>query len=448
MKVGLDFAGSLRSKRDRYFPLQNALLELIDNSVDEGATTINVIETEGDLIIEDNGQGFKDIGAALVIGRSAKDKKIGRFGVGLKDACIRYSNTTIIESNGLRVTVPWKEMIDETHDENIEDPQSIEVESMTRIILQDFRTRYSKAIEVKEIRRTYQPLIEGEKLEISITGKTLEPLPLPIFTEALHREVIFDGKKLVITGGIYASNDPARSDWKGYNPYYNGRLIGSGKITSSGTGDEGCTNFVFMVHLLDDLAPWGLATNKDEVSDLDALLDHLYHGYTREILERGAAQAMDIELKGIEDKVNAVLNTNGNITRAARRPQGSSRKTEAKEGSPKRNTKTATTSGVYMNGTGGKRGRVRFVFSHLGGESMGEIQDNGKAGLVITANLDNPFIAANKNNDSVILFFAKLAHAMHRQLCGNDLLPGDLTTSILEQAGEELAFSEKLVQSA
>ena len=441
MKVELDFAGSLRSKRERNFPLQNALLELIDNSVDEGATTINVIESEGDLIIEDNGRGFKDIGAALVIGKSTKDKKIGRFGVGLKDACIKYSNTTIIESNGVRVTVPWKEMIDETHGDDIEDPEKIEMESLTRIILQEFRPKYNRSIEAKDIRRTYQPIIERGDLEISITGKKLEPLPLPAFTERMSESLVFDGKMVMIEGGIYASNDPARADWKGYNPYYNGRLIGNGKITSSGTGDDGCTNFVFMVHLLDDMEPWSLATNKDEVSDLDELLDHIYHGYTRDILERGAAQSMDVELKDIEDKVNAVLNTGGNITRSPRVAQEKDSNTEPKAGSPKKNTKTANADGAYSNGTGGKRGKVRFLFSHLGGESMGEIQDNGKAGLIITANLDNPFISENKNNDSVILFFAKLAHAMHRQLAGSDLASDNLITSIMDQAGQELAWT-------
>jgi len=315
------------------------------------------------------------------------------------------------------------------------------VESMTRIILQDFRTRYTKAIEAKDIRRTYQPLIERGKLEITVTGKKLEPLPLPVFTETISQEIIFDGKKLLIEGGIYTSNDPARLDWKGYNPYYNGRLIGSGKITSSGTGDEGCTNFVFMVHLLDDLEPWSLATNKDEVADLEELLDHLYHGYTRQILERGAAQAMDIELKDIEDKVNAVLNTSGNITRSPKMPQENVCKAEPKPGSPKRNTQTANTAGIYSNGTGGKRGKLRFLFSRLGGDSMGEIQDNGKAGLIITANLDNPFIAENKNNNSVVLFFAKLAHAMHRQLAGSDLATDNLVSCIMDQAGQELAWT-------
>jgi len=73
---------------------------------------------------------------------------------------------------------------------------------------------------------------------------------------------------------------------------------------------------------------------------------------------------------------------------------------------------------------------------------MGEIQDNGKSGIIITANLDNPFIDANKNNESVIFFFAKLSHAMHRQIRSHDTCPDELTTSILDQAGAELAFSQ------
>jgi hypothetical protein len=447
MKVTQDFAGGIRDMRNRRFPLQGALLELIDNSVDEGASHIDIRLDGADLIVEDDGGGFQDIEAALRIGESFKSGKIGRYGVGLKHTCARYSNTTVIESRGIQVSVPWAEMACGRHDGDLGEPKQVTDDGKTRIILCDFRACYGNAIETADIRRTYQPLISDSSLSISVTGTKQGPLPLPDFTEYINEEITFDGRALRISGGIFRPNDPARKDWKGYQPYYNGRLIGNGKITNFGN-DCGCANFSFMLHLLDTGEPWSLATNKDDVANLEELLEYLFHVHTREILERGTQIAQDIELKHIEDRVNAALNTGGNITRSARTPSDDPPRRDTAPGQPKRNTKTATTSGVYMNGTGGKRGRVRFVFSHLGGESMGEIQDNGKAGLVITANLDNPFIAANKNNDSVILFFAKLAHAMHRQLCGNDLLPGDLTTSILEQAGEELAFSEKLAQSA
>ena len=439
MKLQIDLAGSLRSKRNRNFPLQNALLELIDNSVDEGASTINIIENQGDLIIEDNGQGFKDIEAALVIGKSNKENKIGRFGVGLKDSCLRYSDATVIESNGNRVEVPWAQIIDGSHDGDIETVE-IEVRSMTRIILQNFRERYKSSIETREICRTYQPMLIDGTLNINVLGKKLEPLPVPEFTEQFWETLVFDGKKFIIQGGIYKTNDPARIDWKGYNPYYNGRLIGNGKITNRGTGQEYCNNFVFNLLLLDDLEPWGLATNKDEVTGLDELLDWIYHEHTRPILERGADQASDIELKGIENQINMMLGNQGNITRGPKvnKPE---QKKDHKKGSPKKNTNTATQAGSYNNGKSGKRGSVKFLFKSLGGDSLGEYEYRDKSGLFVTANSDNSFIAQNRTNLPAIQTFVMMSYAMYRQSQSDSFLPDNFTTNILNIAGSELAWT-------
>jgi hypothetical protein len=439
MKLQIDLAGSLRSKRNRSFPLQNALLELIDNSVDEGATTINIIENEGDLIIEDNGLGFKDIESALVIGKSSKNNKIGRFGVGLKDSCLRYSDATVIESNGSRVEVPWAQIIDGSHDGDIETFE-IEVRSITRIILQNFRDRYKSSIETREICRTYHPMLENEQISITITGQKLQPLQTPELTEYIKEEIIFDGKKCIIYGGIYKTNDPARIDWKGYNPYYNGRLIGNGKITNRGTGQEYCNNFFFQLFLLDDLEPWGLATNKDEVTGLDELLDYIYHAHTRPILERGAEQASDIELKGIENQINMMLGNQGNITRGPKvnKPE---QKKDHKKGSPKKNTNTATQVGSYNNGASGKRGSVKFLFKSLGGDSLGEYEYRDKSGLFVTANSDNSFIAQNRTNLPAIQIFVMMSYAMHRKSQSSfEMFPDNFTTSILEIAGSELAW--------
>lgn len=439
--VEVDVIGELLSKRERNFRLQDALLELIDNSIDEGATKITIREEECNLIIEDNGSGFDDIKSALIVAKSNKQGKIGRYGVGMKDACLKYSNTTIIQSKGKQVVVPWLKMIQSQNPTLVEETD-IDYCNTTQITLCKFRPRYRNAIETKEIRRTYQKLIEKGLVDVEIVGTKLTALPLPRFTEQINQEIIYDGRKLILTGGIYASNDPARPDWKGYNPYYNGRLIGNGRITSYGTGDEGCTTFCFMLELLDELIPWGLATNKDEVEGINELLDYIYHSYTRPILERGASQAVDIELKTIEDKINQSLNgiKGGNITRGPRTFRDEPNK-ESQQGSPKVNTFTATNDGGYITGKGrtGGRGKIKFRFTDLGGDSIGNIQDDGRSGVTIEANLNNPFIADNKNNEALVMFFAKVAYSMNSAFKGHDTTPDHFATTILTNAGKELA---------
>jgi len=108
-------------------------------------------------------------------------------------------------------------------------------------------------------------------------------------------------------------------------------------------------------------------------------------------------------------------------------------------------------AGEYVNsGAAGKksaRGKIKFSFAQLGGESIGEIVDTGRAGLSITANLNNPFIEANKSNDALILFFAKMSYSMYRKAASHDTMPDEFAQSIMESAGEEIAFSHSFMQS-
>jgi len=442
MIVKQDFKGTIRSMREKAFPLWHALLELIDNSVDAGASKVIIRMDGADLIIEDNGSGIEDFEAAICIGKSPKEDggKIGRYGVGMKDATAKYSNITIIESRGNSISIPWSAMATGRHGEDVGSPKRIKDDGLTRILLEGFRNIYSRPIDSSEIRRTYQPLIASGSLDIEITGTRLCPLPLPAFTECLTATIEYEGKTIEISGGIYASNDKAKSDWAGYNAYYNGRLIGKGRVRDAGNS-VGCTNFAFLIHLIDGDQSWSLATNKDELPDLPDLLDFIYEHHTREMLTRGVEQAHDIALKEIEDRVNALLNGSGNITRAPKVPREPKERQEPAPGSPKRNTFTATKAGSYSHAGNCKRNKVRFSFAHIGGETMGEVVDTGKAGLSITANLDNPFIEANKSNDSFVLFFAKIGHAIQRQLGRHDFYTDSLVEGILNQAGSELAFS-------
>jgi hypothetical protein len=438
--LGVDLVGVLRKAKRASFSLQNALLELIDNSVDEGATIIQIREDSGDLIISDNGRGFSDIGSALIVGKSSKTDSIGRYGVGLKDACIRYSNTTVIESNGYKVSVPWNEIISDALSGQLI-LQEIPKVPITHIILRRFRANYSKEIQDQEIRRVYHPLISGDGLIIQINGASLGPLKMPVITEAVNADFKFNGKLVSMTGGTYATNDPMKKVWKGYNPYYKGRLIGPGNITNRGTGDEGCTSFFFMVNLLDGEESWSLATNKDAVDELDELLDYIYQQYTREALIRGAEASRDIALRDIEENINKALSGgSGNITRprSGEKP-GAVKPTQT--GAPKRRTNSASSSGAYSADIKSKKGKLKFRFEHQGGDALGEINEMGKS-IIISANLDNPFIREHKDNESMILMMAKLCFCMFRQVRRDDMLSDNYISSIMMEAGQELSVNE------
>lgn len=441
--VQINVIGELQSKRARNFSLQSALLELIDNSVDESANEITIREHEGDLFIEDNGNGFTSIPRALIIAESTKQGKIGRYGVGMKDACLKYSNCTIIESNGKRVVAPWLKMIEDGKTDLVEE-NDIEHTPITRIKLCQFRKRYAKQIETKDIIRTYQKLIEAGKVVISVVGTKLQKLELPKFTDIVEQEFTYDGRNVALSGGIYACDDPARHDWKGYNAYYNGRLIGNGKIMNRGVGDEGCINFCFTLELSDAGESWALSTNKDEVEDIEGLLDYIYHNYTRDILKKGAEQTIDVELKNTEDRINTKLNgdnPSGNITRSPR-TERNERKKESGKGSPKMRTYTANRDGDYNNGNGSdKRHSLKFRFAKLEDSRLGEVNESGKRTLVVTANLNNQHVARNKTNEDFGVMFAKFCYAIHKSAVNElngEMFADGMMKAIMELAGSEL----------
>lgn len=444
-KIIADVVGVLRDKRNRHFPLQHAILELLDNSVDAGATEIAIRESDGDLTIVDNGSGFEKLPEAVDIGESNKRESIGRYGVGLKDAALRFSDETIIESRGQRIAINWKAIVDGDVPAEVDDPEPSDIDSGARIEFIGFRNRYKGGqIQTVELRRAYWPLVLEGKLRIEINGNILPPLELPTYTEKLEAMIDFDGKRARLTGGLFAPNDPRRKEWCGYHPFYRGRLMGDGRITQRGVGDEACSNFCFLVMLEDAEEQWKLSTNKDYVEDLDELLDYIYHAHTAPLLKKGAQQSEQIELKEIEDAVNASQNgEGGNITRKPKTNQGEGgdKGKSHKPGPRKQRTNTADEPGAYQRDTKGRflgNGNAHFLFkfAKLDGIDLGEIQEQKK--LLITANLSNSFIADNSRNEEAMTAIAKLVWATFKHLRKTDTCVENLINGILETAGYEI----------
>lgn len=438
MRIRANIAGVLRRSRYQSFPLTKAILELLDNSVDAGATRIDIKEVNGDLIIEDNGRGFDDIFAGLIIGESNKEDSIGRYGVGLKDATIKFSDTTTIESRGKRVSAPWTEIITGDHNGDIDD-ESIADDGLTRVILEGYQClRSTQAIKNDEIKRTYLPLLEDSQLIISICGEVLRPIGLPQFTELLEEEFEYRGKQVRLTGGAFKSDDPMRQVWAGYNPYYKGRLLGPGRITSHGVGESGCTTFCFMLHLSDREESWELATNKDSVSDLEALLEHCYDTYTADLLKRSVEAGREIELKEIEQSITDKLNGKGNQRR--KRERGKPPVKPTGTGSPHQTTHTADADGDYDDPDGeNRRKKFHFKLQPLSGSTLGAVQPSGRL-IVITGNLNNAFVKEHQSNEPALLCFAHMAYSMHSTFAKVDTVPDELLSDVLSSVGVELQW--------
>jgi len=431
-ELKINVASTLVRLRNQSFTLQSALLELIDNSIDAGAKNVRIRESENDLFIEDDGNGFEDIFRAFDIGESRKVGQIGRYGVGLKDASVKYSRKTTIMSRGNAASCDWDEAMETGTAEIV--PEKCSIDS-TVIAWWGFGDLYGRQIQTQEIRRCYA-LALARNLNIEVNGVKLLPTEQPIFIESINETFEYEDKRVRLTGGIFNPNDENRKSWAGYNLYYQGRLIGPGRIMDSGMGDTACSNFSFVVELEDADARWVLATNKDSVDGSEALLDYIFTTYTRPLLKKAEVQTIDVALREVIEAVESTCSVRGNITRGPR-VNTNTRGEVQKQGRPKQNTFSADREGHYAGGHFGKMndGGLRLHFVDLDSPTLGEVETQSK--LLVSLNKLNPFIAENLSNIAVMKAVAVIIYSMHR-CAPNDLYTKHVIDDALQIAGQNL----------
>lgn len=432
-ELKINVASTLVRLRNQSFTLQSALLELIDNSIDAGAKNVSIQESENALFIKDDGNGFDDIFRAFDIGESRKVGQIGRYGVGLKDASVKYSRKTTIMSRGNAASCDWDEAMETGTAEIV--PEKCSIDS-TVIAWWDFRTIYKNPIQTQEIRRCYA-LALARNLNIEVNGMRLLPLDPPVFIESIDETFEYEDKRVRLTGGIFNPNDENRKSWAGYNLYYQGRLIGPGKIMDCGMGDTSCSNFSFIVELEDADGRWVLATNKDSVDGSELLLDYIFHTYTRPLLKKAEAQTIDVALREVIEAVESTCSVRGNITRGPR-VNTNTRGEVKRQGRPKQNTFSADGEGHYSGGHFGKMndGGLRLQFVELESETLGEVALQSK--LLVSLNKLNPFISENIANIAVMKAVAVIIYSMHK-CAPRDLFTTQTIDQALQIAGQNLS---------
>jgi hypothetical protein len=437
-ELKINVASTLIRLRNNSFTLQSALLELIDNSIDAGAKRVSIRQIDGALLIEDDGEGFDDIFRAFDIGESRKVGQIGRYGVGLKDASIKYSTKTTISSRGKSASCDWDAAI-ESGSAEIVKCQCLS--DLTVVQWEGFETLYGNAIQTQEIRRCYA-LALGRDLSIEVNGEKLLPTPEPSFAETINETFNYEDKRVRLSGGVFSPSDENRKSWSGYNIYYQGRLIGPGRITTMGMGmgDVSCSNFSFKVEIDDDDERWVLATNKDSVEGASELLDYIFHTYTRAMLKTAERQAIDIELRDVISAVESACSVTGNITRKPRTNKDTRGETK-RQGRPKMNTFSPDSDGGYSAEHLGKgtQGGIRLLFVDLKSETLGEVSIQGR--LLVSLNKSNKFIADNISNIPVMKAVAVIIYAMHKAGGGKgmELFDSVVIDSALQIAGQNLS---------
>ena len=224
------------------YRLSEAIAELIDNSIDAGATKIKISLQKNKIIIKDDGNGMnqRELINALTMAYSEKKNQLGYFGLGMKSACSNLGKAFEIgtcdgKGKSYHVNINLDELKDWEID--IDEENSFSDKPYTEIIISMLRKKLDYPVRaatllLADFGERYGPLLE--KIEININDRLALPIPIDV-DESTKLDIEFcvdnDTKKRV-TGWIGIRIDSISKKSKvsqkgnfGFMTYRNGRLI-------------------------------------------------------------------------------------------------------------------------------------------------------------------------------------------------------------------------------
>lgn len=265
--------------------------ELIDNSIDNGATDIWIENNGTSSTIRDNGAGIKntikDIERVLMFhsGQNKKDeKKIGCYGLGLKEATMKLGKVISVWSKAegygpITFNVPWYKL---TNDEKIlfENGADIGIEHGTIITIfydeEDIKNNRDMAPDRKSF-KYYDKIIKGRKINIWCDDKLYSTSADIVFDDKSNPDILkninyggvkFDlkigilSKRLISLSGFYIYSVETLRYYSAGDKYLDGSISASDGLYVS-------------IGLHNTKADWRVDTNKRSVNNIDIVSKYL-----------------------------------------------------------------------------------------------------------------------------------------------------------------------------
>lgn len=331
-----------------------ALGDLIDNSLDAGATRVLItITTRGKksrVDVRDNGDGCAEPHRMLQQGYSTKKGKrgmVGRYGVGLKHAsfyvCGMEGTTTITTKAGgstRMATVRWGDVV-RSGQWRIPPVVTLQ-DSDAAIALLDGRgttvefdgdRRWLSSDDTKKLLERFgfvfsPALRQGRQIEFVINGKRhpLAPPKDPVWAESLQFEAVVGSRKALVRAGIKSPTDTSGRCGMSYS--YGHRVIIQDE--SDGLGPYSRNGFAGLVELDEH---WDLGQNKLSVTDSHWQdLCEKIEEQLRPMLEKLRSQSMLVQFESLKNSASMMLgqlvdeghrwNVRGDGTRVGPFPKG------------------------------------------------------------------------------------------------------------------------------
>ena len=386
-----DYLRSLRNANHRFAIV---LGELIDNAFDAHATRVDIETTGrkgardfGDLVVSDDGRGSDDLSLMLAPGKRKQHPgtKLGRFGIGSKDAAIWLWGTTQICSvhGGMIRTVEadWS-AIEASGRWRV--PRSIEskagpADHGTRITFSKIAHEFPRGERfdglVAELGYLYAPAIK-RGLQITIRTKGRPPLVVPRFElppleHVVDCDVFVDGKRAHVHVGVVP--DGVANPRAGISYTHGFRVII--QANGLGCGGRNYSRISGWVQLAD--GDWKLTKNKDALADDEDALGDAVYAVIKDLVDRAAKQSITIRSAALAQSLTQMLRGMAGEGDARREPTGDKPGTVAPEGGPKRHRSARKTRDGNSRKTVNV-GAMSINFKHCDEPAIGSVDVRGR----------------------------------------------------------------------
>lgn len=407
----------LISYKEQRLAWKTVLAELIDNSFDAGAKQVRIVFGKGKkrtVEVHDDGNGCPDIPSMLTLGnhRHQSTTKLGRFGIGLKDATCWMWGELIVRSvaNGVKriCNVNWASFVkgDKWEFERPIETEPNAGEIGTSIIVKNPQKGEPKDFGrlIDELAFTFFPGLRHMNLQIifQYKGKRIQVRApdQPPLDDELKDEFSIDGKSVALKAGIVKAGHPNKHP--GFSYTYHHRVI---QQSSHGAGPYSTARIYGEVRLDDS---WRFSKNKESVSDdlFDKLGEAIFVR-CEAILKKADRQDMDLVsaefMNDLSEKVSAALRgsegdgQDGALNAKGSRKPGGSKSGTAKatgDGTKHGNARTKQ-PGARMPGMPGlsRKGLVKIQWQEFDYATLGEVDLLGNR---INLNKNNAYLTQCK----------------------------------------------------
>lgn len=329
----------LRALRQQSFKHSTLIAELVDNSLDAAASRVEIsIGPSKHISISDDGIGCEDIAAMLTLGgrHNHKSTRLGRYGIGLKDAALYFWGITTIEtvhkSEVRRISVNWP-MLESSGQWTVGDPvvESAGHQRGTKIsFAQIIRNLPQVEPLLDELGYVFAPAImSGRQISLMTRGsrRLCTAYQLPPISDVVESTFEINGKGARLHAGIVLEGHSNKRS--GFIFQHGHRSILNSAL---GCGHYNSSRIAGIVELD---GKWALSKNKDDITELQDELGEAIFARCEGILRRADIQAKTIDSTALADEVSKRLTEALQSLGATRRREARDRENKQTEGTVK-----------------------------------------------------------------------------------------------------------------